>query len=89
LPIITGLGHERDFSVLDRVANTSVKTPTAAAEYITGIFLQQSFRIDNDINELYKLTYKVIEEGKLKLHTLPGNLMSIVQQRINGEKILF
>ena len=34
LPIITGIGHERDDTVLDRVAHTRVKTPTAAAEYL-------------------------------------------------------
>lgn len=31
LPVITGMGHERDESVLDMVANKRVKTPTAAA----------------------------------------------------------
>ena len=31
LPIIVGIGHERDKTVLDEVAHTSVKTPTAAA----------------------------------------------------------
>ncbi|MDD6378973.1 MAG: exodeoxyribonuclease VII large subunit [Prevotella sp.] len=31
LPIITGIGHERDECVLDMVSNTRVKTPTAAA----------------------------------------------------------
>lgn len=31
LPIITGIGHDRDESILDMVANTKVKTPTAAA----------------------------------------------------------
>ena len=34
LPIITGIGHERDDTVLDKVAHTRVKTPTAAAEYL-------------------------------------------------------
>ena len=36
LPIITGIGHERDDTVLDAVAHTRVKTPTAAAEYLIG-----------------------------------------------------
>ena len=36
LPIITGIGHERDDTVLDTVAHTRVKTPTAAAEYLIG-----------------------------------------------------
>lgn len=34
LPIITGIGHERDESVLDMVSNTRVKTPTAAAAFL-------------------------------------------------------
>ncbi len=34
LPIITGIGHERDDTVIDSVAHTRVKTPTAAAEYL-------------------------------------------------------
>ena len=34
LPIITGIGHDRDESILDMVSHTRVKTPTAAATYL-------------------------------------------------------
>jgi exodeoxyribonuclease VII large subunit len=34
LPIITGIGHERDDTVIDLVSHTRVKTPTAAAEFL-------------------------------------------------------
>ncbi len=34
LPVIVGIGHERDQTVLDFVAHTSVKTPTAAAAFL-------------------------------------------------------
>jgi exodeoxyribonuclease VII large subunit len=34
LPVISGIGHQRDISILDMVAHTSVKTPTAAAEFL-------------------------------------------------------
>lgn len=37
LPVIVGIGHERDVTVLDYVANTRVKTPTAAAEALIGM----------------------------------------------------
>lgn len=36
LPVIVGIGHDRDETVLDYVANTRVKTPTAAAEWLVG-----------------------------------------------------
>lgn len=34
IPIITGLGHHKDVSIVDMMVNTSVKTPTKAAEFI-------------------------------------------------------
>ena len=34
IPIITGIGHDRDESILDMVSHTSVKTPTAAAAFL-------------------------------------------------------
>ena len=39
LPVITGIGHERDDTVADVVAHTKVKTPTAAAEFIINMAL--------------------------------------------------
>jgi exodeoxyribonuclease VII large subunit len=36
LPIITGIGHERDDTILDLVAHTRLKTPTAVAEFLIG-----------------------------------------------------
>lgn len=34
LPVIVGIGHERDVTVLDYIANVRVKTPTAAADFL-------------------------------------------------------
>ncbi len=36
LPIITGIGHQRDESILDMVAHIPIKTPTAVAEFLIG-----------------------------------------------------
>ncbi|MHA7128845.1 exodeoxyribonuclease VII large subunit [Algoriphagus namhaensis] len=38
LPILTGIGHERDETIADLVANTRLKTPTAVAEFILSSF---------------------------------------------------
>jgi len=52
LPVLTGIGHERDQTVADSVAHTSLKTPTAVAEFlITGMG-----RFDDLLDEyLYKI----------------------------------
>lgn len=62
LPILTGIGHEKDDTIADLVANTRLKTPTAAAEFLIGKFdevcseieeLESAFRqmIDNRMEE--------------------------------------
>ena len=41
IPVITGIGHDRDETVLDHVAHTSVKTPTAAAALLIDRMAEQ------------------------------------------------
>lgn len=53
LPIITGIGHERDESVLDMVAHTSVKTPTAAAALLIKNLLDTRSVVDEMAYRLY------------------------------------
>jgi exodeoxyribonuclease VII large subunit len=38
IPVITGIGHERDETIADMVAHTKMKTPTAVAEFILSGF---------------------------------------------------
>ena len=71
LPIITGIGHERDDTVLDSVAHTRVKTPTAAAE-----FLIES--MDSAADELEMLASRLHEGVK--------NLLQQEQRRLSGYK---
>lgn len=46
LPVIVGIGHERDETVLDYVAHTRVKTPTAAAALLIAHQAQQAMALD-------------------------------------------
>lgn len=60
LPVLTGIGHERDQTVADIVAHTSLKTPTAVAEFmITGMG-----RFEDLLHE-YVYRIEKIYEGKL------------------------
>lgn len=47
LPVITGIGHERDDTVADVVAHTKVKTPTAAAEFIINMVFDTASELEN------------------------------------------
>ena len=54
MPIISGIGHERDVTVLDAVAHTRVKTPTAAAEFLIN-------RAAATINHLMELQDRLVQ----------------------------
>lgn len=47
LPIVTGIGHERDETVLDIVAHTRVKTPTAAAEHLIACLYETALKLED------------------------------------------
>lgn len=74
LPIISGVGHERDVTVLDTVAHTRVKTPTAAAEFLINtaavtinhlIFLQDS---------IVSLSRSILNENQSQLNAMSKDL---------------
>ncbi|OFZ06739.1 MAG: exodeoxyribonuclease VII large subunit [Bacteroidetes bacterium RIFOXYB2_FULL_39_7] len=41
LPVITGIGHDHDYHIADMVSHTNVKTPTAAADFLLDLFIQE------------------------------------------------
>ena len=46
IPVITGIGYEQDYHVADMAAHTSVKTPTAAADFLIDIFAGEEQQLD-------------------------------------------
>ena len=46
LPVITGIGHDRDESILDMISHTRVKTPTAAAAFLVAHLKLASERVE-------------------------------------------
>lgn len=70
LPIITGIGHRRDESVLDIVAHTSVKTPTAAAELLVHAALAQAQWLAELQNGVVSAVRNRVEGEKHRLQSL-------------------
>lgn len=60
LPIITGIGHERDDTVIDSLAHTRVKTPTAAAEYLIGRLYESALGLEDCANRIINQTETLI-----------------------------
>ena len=69
LPIITGIGHERDDTVIDAVAHTRVKTPTAAAEYLIARVHESAAVVENSGGRICQAVRWVLEHEKQQLDT--------------------
>ncbi|MBR5392490.1 MAG: exodeoxyribonuclease VII large subunit [Prevotella sp.] len=74
IPIITGIGHERDESILDMVSHTRVKTPTAAAAFLID-HLKEVLEVLIDAQE------RITRYAQQKLSTLDAQL-SVVAEAI-------
>lgn len=74
IPVITGIGHERDETIADLVAHTKMKTPTAVAEFlISGLE-----KIDDQLNEsIYR-----IERSALNLLQLESFRLQAVSNKL-------
>jgi len=61
LPILAGIGHQRDVSILDMVAHTSLKTPTAVAEFLISRLQEVEDRVDAVFSDIFDYTKSRIE----------------------------
>jgi exodeoxyribonuclease VII large subunit len=80
IPIISGVGHETDFTLCDFVANTRAATPTAAAELVTEGASKLSDYFSYLQDSLLKETKQVINKNKEKLLTFKRLLRSPKQR---------
>lgn len=84
LPIITGIGHDRDESVLDMVSNTCVKTPTAAAAFLVDNLTQVWTRVADSQSRIVKEVSHRMDMERARLSSLSGHiptLFSLVKER--------
>ncbi len=61
LPVFTGIGHERDETVLDYVAHTRLKTPTAVASFLIDHLAETAFRLDDLGRRIPQLALRRLE----------------------------
>lgn len=70
LPVITGIGHERDDTVLDIVAHTRAKTPTAVAEFLIDNTLDTATELSDLAHDIVTFTQRRLQEETVQLSVL-------------------
>lgn len=74
LPVLTGIGHERDESVADMVASQGLKTPTAVAEFLVDQLLSFEFHLSALYDQLTAEVKRVVKVRSTKLEGYRNDL---------------
>lgn len=85
LPIITGIGHERDDTVLDLVSHTRVKTPTAAAEFLINHLRHTAELLESYAAFIHQEVPDLLQREKERLERWISRIPSQVQMRLQRE----
>ena len=86
LPVITGIGHERDDTVLDSVAHTRVKTPTAAAELLIHRITESADHLEELSARLQQGAYALLEQEGRRLEMIQTRIPNLVHQKLTDAR---
>jgi exodeoxyribonuclease VII large subunit len=86
LPILSGIGHTRDMSIVDMVAHTSVKTPTAAAEWLIERVAEQVEMIRQLALRLQRATQHAVVQENNKLQAYMQRMSHAAQRLLMQEQ---
>ena len=74
LPVVTGIGHDKDTSVTDMVAHTPLKTPTAVAAWLTERMARLEGWLTDAAMHLSELAVKATQREQLRLERMAGEV---------------
>jgi len=86
LPIITGIGHERDDTIVDMVAHTRMKTPTAVAEFLITCMDQRVEELSELQESVSILVTDILMEQKGFLQLIGSRFPILVANRIERNR---
>lgn len=87
LPVITGIGHEKDDTIVDLVAHTRLKTPTAVAEFFIAGVERYYDRLLELESEIVRLTRETLDEKQTTLERVAVALNQSVTRFIGDRQV--
>ncbi len=87
LPVITGIGHDKDVSVVDLVAHTKLKTPTAVAEFLIGKFINAESVAVDLAKQVADIVENNIFKNQVKLQKIISIFPSVTLKKTSFEKL--
>ncbi len=86
LPVFAGIGHDKDVSVVDMVAHTSLKTPTAVATKLVEMVDYELTTIDGYAADIATLVERYMHEEQMKIYTLGTDIERLANSFISNEQ---
>lgn len=86
LPIFSGIGHDKDISVVDMVAHTSLKTPTAVATKLVEMADYEMTLVENFATEIAHNVEDMLHGEELRLYTHGVNISREATRHISNHE---
>lgn len=87
LPVVCGIGHERDETIADIVAHTSLKTPTAVAGWLIDQVVEFEAGLDELQSGITDLAGDIINGEKQRIQEYSVNITHVLEKRLNAENV--
>lgn len=88
IPVVTGIGHEKDDTVIDMVAHTRMKTPTAVAEFFINGTERFYDRLLSNEELIARLAREKVDDGLHQLEQIAGSLQQSVGRFIQQKNTI-
>jgi exodeoxyribonuclease VII large subunit len=91
IPVITGIGHEKDRVLADEFANFTLDTPSKVAEYITNTIIGNFQRAIDNTTQIFNTTEQILDGYEKKNKLISQNIFNIVENSVSDyeSKALF
>ncbi|TAL62255.1 MAG: exodeoxyribonuclease VII large subunit, partial [Bacteroidetes bacterium] len=86
LPVLTGIGHDKDMSVTDMVSNRSLKTPTAVADFLIDCVAEAENNIMELSSQIVDGSRKIAEKNRNRIEESRIRLIPLSRVMISGIK---
>jgi exodeoxyribonuclease VII large subunit len=83
LPVVTGIGHERDESVVDIIAHHKLKTPTAVAEFLIGKMIEFDNELKTMQDDFLQFVEQYMTDKEKALHQLIYRLHTVTRHALS------
>lgn len=85
-PVIVGIGHERDFNVLDYLANVRCKTPTAVAEYLVDRLRNAESYVVRGVDYISRYARERVSGEQRRISALASMLPTLAGAKVENAK---